>query len=94
MDALRRILIDVTYQVLVDLLRHERDHRRCHLADGHQCGIQGHIGIDLILFHAFGPETLTASSDVPVAHVIHKLLKRSCRLRNLIIPQITVHGLD
>ena len=94
MDALRSRLIDIAHQILVDLLRHKRNQRRSHLADGHKRGVKGHIGINLILFHALCPETLTASSHIPVAHVIHKLLKCSGRLRDLVIAQIGVHGLD
>ena len=94
MDTLRRSLIDGSYQILVDLFCHERDHRRSSFADLYQCCIKRHIGIDLILLHSLRPETLTASSDIPVAHVIYKLLQRSCSLRDLVVRQVLVYFCD
>ena len=93
MDALRRFRIDAAYQVPVDLLRHKRDQRRGCLCHGHKGGIQGHIGVDLILFHALCPETLPASAHIPVAHVFYKFLERAGAFRNPVILQIAVHGL-
>ena len=74
MDTFRSIFINTSYQVLVNIFCHERNHRSGCLADRYQCGIQCHIRIDLILLHAFCPETLTASSDIPVTHLIYELL--------------------
>ena len=77
--AVLSMLLD---QVLIDLLCHERDHRRCCLADRNESGVKCHVRVDLILLHALCPETLTASSDIPVAHVIHKFIQCSCGLRD------------
>ena len=93
-DALRSRLIDGSYQVLVDLLCHERDHRSCCLTDRHECCVKSHVSVDLILLHALCPETLTASSDVPVAHVIDEIIQRSCSLRNAVIGKVVIHFLN
>ena len=93
MDTLRRIPVDISYNVLIDLLCHERDHGSRCLCNGHKGSVQGHIGIDLILFHTFCPETLAASAHIPVAHIVYKLLERSCRLRDLVIHQVIVNRL-
>ena len=91
MDALRGIFVDLPDEVLVDILRHKRNHRSGRLAYGHKCGIERHICINLILLHPFCPETLAASSYIPVAHIVHKILERSCDFRNPVICQIVVH---
>ena len=91
MDALRGIFVDLPDEVLVDILRHKRNHRSGRLAYGHKCGIERHICINLILLHPFCPETLAASSYIPVAHIVHKILERSCSFRNPVICQIVVH---
>ena len=93
-DALRSRLIDGSYQVLVDLLCHERDHRSCCLTDRHECCVKSHVSVDLILLHALCPETLTASSYIPVAHVIHELLECSCCLRDAVVCKIIIHCLN
>ena len=85
MDTFRSIFVNTSYQVLVDFLCDERNHRRCRLADGYQSSIQSHISVDLILFHSLCPETFAASSYIPVAHVIYKFLKSSGCFRDLII---------
>ena len=92
--AFRGIFINTSYKVLVNILCHERNHRGSHFGNGHQCGIQCHICIDFILFHSFCPETLAASSYIPVTHVIHELLKRSCSFRNPVICQIIIYRLN
>ena len=92
--AFRGIFINTSYKVLVNILCHERNHRGSHFGNGHQCGIQCHICIDFILFHSFCPETLAASSYIPVTHVIHELLKCSCSFRDPIICQIVIYSLD
>ena len=94
MYAFRRIFIQASHQVQVDFFRHKGNHGSCQLAHGYQGGIQSHISIDLILLHSLGPETLAASSYIPVAAVIHKVLKGSCRFRNLISVQTGIHFRD
>ena len=94
MDALRRVFIDALYQIQINFFRHERDHRRRTFADGHKSRVQRHIGIDLILLHAFCPETLSASSDIPVAHFIYKIIQNAGRFRYFIFIQIIVHFPD
>src|SRR5699024_4436781 len=46
---------------------------------------------DLILFHSLCPETLTASSDIPVAHVVNKFLKRTGSFRDPVVSEMIVH---
>ena len=91
MDALRSGLVDASDQILVDILSHERDHRSRCLGYRYQCSVQCHIGIDLILLHALCPETLTASSYIPVTHVIYEILKCSCSLRDAVVCQVVIH---
>ena len=93
-DALRSRLVDGSYQVLVDLLCHERDHRSCCLTDRHESCVESHVSINLILLHALCPETLTASSYIPVAHVIHELLECSCSLRDAVVRKVVIHCLN
>ena len=85
MYTLRCVLVYTSHEILVDIFCHERNHRRGCLADSDKRCIKRHISIDLILFHAFCPETFTASSHIPVAHVVHKILERSCCLRYAVI---------
>ena len=94
MDALRSGLVQVTDQILVDRLCHKWDHRSCYLTYGNQSGIQSHISVDLILLHTLRPETLTASSDIPVAHVIYKILQGSCSLWDPVVRQVIVYLFD
>ena len=94
MDTLGCICIVASYQVLVNILCHEGDHGCGCLTDGHQCGVQRHVGIDLILLHTLCPETLTAASYIPVTHVINKALKCLCSLRDLVVCQILIYCFD
>ena len=89
-----RILINASYQILVDIFRHERNHRSCSLADFYKCCVQSHVGIDLILLHTLCPETLTASSYIPVTHIIYKILQCSCCFRDSVIAKIIVYFFD
>ena len=93
MDTFRCVLVNASHKVLVDILCHERNHRRCCFCSGHKGSVQGHISIDLILLHTFCPETLTASSHIPVAHLIHKVLQRAGCLRDAVVCQVVIHGL-
>ena len=74
MNTFRCILINISDKVLVNIFRHKWNHWCCSLADFHQCGVQCHVGIDLILFHSFCPETFSGTSYIPVTHLIHKIL--------------------
>ena len=94
MHAFRRALVQASHQVLIDLLRHEGNHGRCQLAHRYQGCVEGHVSIDLILLHSLGPETFTASSYIPVAAFVHKILQRSCCFRNLIVIQTGIHFRD
>src|SRR5699024_4119113 len=91
MDTLRSVCIDTAHKVLIYLFCHERDHRGRRLGDGHESCVQRHICVDLILLHSLCPETLAASSDIPVAHVVNEFLQCARRLRNPVICQIAVH---
>ena len=94
MDALRCLFIQTANQILVNVFGHERNHRSRYLRYSYQCGVECHVRIDLILLHALRPETLTASSDIPVTHIIDEILERSCSLRNAVVAQIVVHLFD
>ena len=94
MDTFRSALVHASYQVLIDLFCHERDHRRCRLTDLNQCCVQSHVSIDLILFHSLSPETFTASSYIPVTHIVYEALKCLCSLRDLVVGQVIVYCLD
>ena len=89
--ALRRVFIQPSDQIQIDFLRHEGDHGRGKLCQGDQRGIQGHVGVDLVLLHALCPETLAASSHVPVAALVHEILQGSRRLGNLVVVQSGIH---
>ena len=91
MDALRRIFVNAAHQIPVDILGHEGDHGRRRFCNGHKGCVQSHVGIDLVLLHALCPEALPAPSHIPVAHLVHEILKGPCRLGNPVILQIAVH---
>ena len=91
MNTLRSGLVNAAHQILINILGHERNHRSCALGNRNKCGIKCHVSIDLILLHALCPETLTASSDIPVTHIIHKALQCSCSFGNLVMIQILIH---
>ena len=93
MDTLRSVCINASYKVLVDILSHERDHRSCSLGNCYQCCVKCHVSIDLILLHALCPKTLTASSYIPVTHIVNKFLECSCSLRNLVGIKIRIDSL-
>ncbi|CDA06634.1 unknown [Blautia sp. CAG:257] len=92
MDTFRSRRIYASYKVLVHILCHKRNHRSCSLGDCHKSCVQGHVCIDLILLHSLCPETLTASSYIPVTHFVHKFLKCSCTLRNFVGSKVFVNS--
>ena len=91
MDTLRSVCINASYKVLVDILSHERDHRSCSLGNCYQCCVKCHVSIDLILLHALCPETLTASSYIPVTQIIYEILKHTCCLWDSVIAKIIIY---
>ena len=91
MNTFRCIFIQTSHQVLVNIFCHKRNHRRSRFGNGYKGGVQSHISVNLILFHTFGPETFTASSDIPVTHIIYKFLQRSGRFRNLVTSQVFIN---
>ena len=93
MDTFRSSLINASYQVLVDILCHKRNQRCSNLGNGNQSGVKGHVSIDLILLHTFCPETLAASSDIPVTHLIHKFLKGSRTFRDSVVCKVVINCL-
>ena len=94
MHGLRRRLVDAAHEVLVDGLRHERDHRRSGLDRRHERRVERHVGIDLVLFHALRPETAAAAAHVPVGELIDKLLQRLGGLGHMVAREIFIHVLD
>ena len=93
MNTLRRVLVDTAHQIAIDFLRHEGNHGRGAFTDGHERGIKGHVRVNLILLHSLRPETLAASSHIPVAHLVHKVVQNPRRLRDSVIVQMIVHFL-
>ena len=93
MNTFRCILVIGSYQILINLLCHKRNHWSCCLTDFNQCCIKRHIGIDLILFHSLGPETLTAAAYIPVTHFIHKIIKYPCGFGDSVIIQVVIYFL-
>ena len=91
MDTLGSGCIIASYQVLVNILGHEGDHGCGCLTDVHQCGVQRHVGIDLILLHTLCPETLTAASYIPVTHLIDEVLQSLGSLGDTVLVQIAVY---
>ena len=94
MDAFRSIFVNAANQVLVNILCHKRNHGRSSLCHINQSRVQSHISIDLVLLHALCPETFSAASYIPVAHIIYEFLQHSCSLRNPVIVQIIIHITD
>ena len=94
MDTFRCGSIIASYQILINILCHEGNHGSCCLTDGYQCSIQSHISIDLILRHAFCPETFSASSYIPVTHIIYKFFQQSCSFRNTVGTQIFINAFN
>ena len=94
MNRFGSVFLDSSHNVLIDLLRHEGDHRSRALAEVLQRFIKGHVGVDLVLLHAACPETVPAAADIPVGHVVHKAFQRSCRFGNPVGVKVTVHVAD
>ena len=83
--------IHLLHQIAVDFLCDEGCEGCCQFYHGFQNGIQCHISIDFILFHAFCPETLTASSYIPVGQVIQEINHCTGRLCQLVALQRFIH---
>ena len=94
MDALRRILVHRADKVAVDALRDERHHGRGSLHKRRQRGVEGHVGVDLVLFHALRPEPFAAAAHIPVGKLFDKFLQYLRRFRNAIGGKMAVHFLD
>ena len=94
MDGLRRRFINAANEVAVDGFGDEGYHRRCGLSRGHECRPEGHVGVNLILLHALGPETGTAAAHIPVGQFIRKGLQSLGGFCYLIAPQVAVHFLN
>ena len=90
-NTFRSILINATNQVLINLFCHERDHRSCCLRYCNKSCVQSHVSIDLILLHSLCPETLTASSYIPVTQIIYEVLKHTCCLWDSVIAKIIIY---
>ena len=94
MDALGRLLVDAADDVLINGLRHERDHRRGSLRRRHERRVERHVGIDLILALALRPEALAAAAHIPVAQFIDETLQGLRRFRDLVGSEVFVDRLD
>ena len=82
--------IESAYQVAVDILGHERDHRSRRLCYGNESGVKSHIGVYLVLRHSLRPVTFASASYVPVGKLVHKVLKDLCRLGDPVIGKMLV----
>ena len=91
MNGHGRSLVDAANQIAVNAFRHKGNHGGCRLGGGHQSRVEGHIGIDLILFHAFAPEAAAAAAHIPVGKLIHKGLQSLGGLGHAIVAQAVVH---
>ena len=91
MNAFRLGSVHAANQVLVDFFGHERNHGSGCLTEGNQTGVKCHVSVNLILLHALCPETLSASSYIPVAQIVHKFLKGSCGFGNFVIAEVVIH---
>lgn len=94
MNGFRRILIYISYKILIYAFCDERYHRSRNLTDSNKSRIKGHVCVDLILWHTFYPVSLTTAANIPVTHIIHKLGKNCGSLRNLVITEVLVKGLN
>ena len=94
MDAFRSTLINAAYQVSVYAFCHKWNHWSRYLAQCNKCCVQCHVCINLVLFHSLSPESLTASSYIPVRELIYKVLKNSCCLCNLVILKVVINCLN
>ena len=93
MYALRRSRIYAAYQIPVNVVRHERNHRRADFHKGRQNRIKRHIRVNFVLRHALYPKPFAASPDIPVAELVNKILKKLRRFRNFIILKIRIRRL-
>ena len=94
MDGFRRVCIYLADNILINLLRNERNHRCRAQAYIFQGCIERHVGIDFILLHALRPETIAAAAHIPVAHIIDEALQYLAGLRKLISRQPSIGILD
>jgi len=94
MDAFGCRQIDGADQIAVNILRHERNHRRCGFGGGDKRAVKHQIRVDLVGLHPFCPVAGTAAADIPVAQLIHKILQRAGGLRNAVIGKVAVHVAD
>ena len=89
----RSILVNGAYQITVNLLGHERNHRSSSLCNRYERGVQSHVSIDLILLHALCPETFSATTYIPVTHLINELEQCTCGLRNTVVLKMIINFL-
>ena len=94
MNGCLRRRIHAAYQVTVDGLGDERNHRCRYLRECYQCGIKRHVGIDLILLHALRPEALSRTTHIPVRHVVDEILHRVRGLRDTEVREVVIDFAD
>ena len=93
MNAFLGTSVHGTDDVLPDRFRHERNERRGDERRRLQCGVEGHVGIDLILLHALRPVTLSSAADVPVRQVVRELFEQCRGFRDPVGREILVDAL-
>ena len=93
MYALRRIFINAAYEISVDALGNERNHRSSSLYCCNQRRIKSHVRVDLILFHTLRPEALTTAAYIPITELVNKLLQSLCSFGNFIRRKVSVYFL-
>ena len=94
MDCLFCGLVQIYHEILINLLGHEGYHRGCGLRYLCKAGIQGHVGVYLVLFHSLSPITLAAEPDIPIRELVHEGLEELCGFSNLVFIQGLIRFLD
>ena len=94
MNGFLRRRIHAAYQVTVDGLGDERNHRCRYLRERYQCGVERHVSIDLILLHALRPEALSRTTNIPVRHVVDEILHRVRSLRDTEVREVIIDFAD
>ena len=83
-DADWRAGVDRADEVAVYIFSYKRHHGGGAFGEGYERGVEGHVGVDFILFHAFSPETRAGTAYVPVGKFVDEALERPCSFRNLV----------
>ena len=89
-DALGRILINASYEILINFLGHERNHGGGSLAYSNERGVKHHVCVYLVLRKSLYPITLSAAADIPVRHLVDKCIESLCRFGNTVVVKVII----